>query len=84
MDILDGDSRFLVHWRLPLTLEAPTGTLTVQQALERLDSHHAGEPKLVHDHGSQFLPFEWRSFISSTAIPGALPRIRGELYIRED
>jgi len=68
VDILDGYSRFLVHWSLNLTLEAHTVTLTVQQALERLDGCHPGEPRLVHDHGSQFLSFEWRSFISSVGL----------------
>lgn len=68
VDILDGYSRFLVHWSLNLTLEAHTVTLTVQQALERLDGRHPAEPKLVHDHGSQFLSFEWRSFISAIGL----------------
>lgn len=63
VDILDGYSRFLVHWSLNLTMLADTVTLTVQEALERLPEHRpAGEPRLVHDHGSQFLSAEWRLF----------------------
>lgn len=60
VDILDGYSRFLVHWGLNLTMLADTVTLTVQEALDRLPERRSGEPRLVYDHGSQFLSAEWR------------------------
>lgn len=66
VDILDGYSRFLVHWSLNLTMSADTVTLTLQQALETLTHRLAGEPEVVHDHGSQFLSHEWRSVVAAT------------------
>jgi transposase InsO family protein len=51
VDILDGYSRFLVHWSLNLTMLADTVTLTVQEALEGLPRRRPGEPKIVHDNG---------------------------------
>ncbi len=68
VDVLDGYSRFLVNWSLNLTLEAYTVTLTIQQALTGLKGRHPEEPRLVHDHGPQFLSSEWRSFISGIGL----------------
>jgi len=68
VDILDGYSRFLVHWSLNLTMTADTVTLTVQEALDGLDGRRTGEPKLVHDHGSQFLSTEWRQFVDGAKV----------------
>jgi putative transposase len=65
VDILDGYSRFLVHWSLNLTMSADTVTLTLQQALERLTHRQEGEPQVVHDHGSQFLSGEWRTLVQA-------------------
>jgi transposase InsO family protein len=66
VDILDGYSRYLVHWTLNPTMHAETVTLTVQEALEKLEGQRpAGEPQLVHDHGSQFLSAEWKGFVSA-------------------
>jgi putative transposase len=75
VDILDGYSRFLVHWSLNLTMTADTVTLTVQEALERLAERRPGEPKLVHDHGSQFIGAEWRAFIASAGVTDIPTRI---------
>ena len=76
VDILDGYSRFLVHWSLNLTMLADTVTLTVQEALERLPEHRpAGEPRLVHDHGSQFLSAEWRLFIEGAGVTDIKTRV---------
>lgn len=68
VDILDGYSRFLVHWSLNRTMLADTVTHTVQQALDRLPHRRPGEPKIVHDRGSQFLSSEWRSFVEGTGL----------------
>jgi transposase InsO family protein len=66
VDILDGYSRYLVHWSLNPTMRAETVTLTVQEALEKLEGERpAGEPALVHDHGSQFVSAEWKGFVSA-------------------
>jgi putative transposase len=66
-DILDAYSRFLVHWRLNLTMQAEGVKLVVQEALDRLEIRHKDEPEIVHDHGSQFISGEWRKFIHTNA-----------------
>lgn len=72
VDILDGYGRFLVNWSLNCTMTADTVTLTLQQALEKLEQEgfprHAGEPRMVHDHGSQFSDREWRRFIGGVGL----------------
>jgi transposase InsO family protein len=75
VDILDGYSRFLVHWSLNTTMLADTVTLTVQEALDRLIDRRPGEPKLVHDHGSQFLSAEWRAFVEGAGVTDIKTRI---------
>ena len=75
VDILDGYSRFLVHWRLNLTMLADTVTLTVQEALEGLPQGRPGEPQLVHDHGSQFLSREWRVFVEGLGLTDIKTRV---------
>ena len=75
VDILDGYSRFLVHWSLNLTMLADTVTLTAQEALDRLPERCPGEPKLVHDHGGQFLSAEWRAFIAGAGVTDIKTRV---------
>jgi len=75
VDILDGYSRFLVHWSLNLTMLADTVTLTVQEALDRLPQRLPGEPKLVHDHGGQFLSTEWRAFVAGAGVTDIKTRV---------
>jgi putative transposase len=75
VDILDGYSRFLVHWSLNLTMMADTVTLTVQAALDQLERRIAGEPRIVHDHGSQFLSQEWRRFVAGAGLTDIKTRV---------
>ena len=75
VDIIDGYSRFLVHWSLNTTMLADTVTLTVQEALERLDPKPANPPCIVHDHGSQFISAEWRSLIQATGVVDIKTRV---------
>jgi putative transposase len=75
VDILDGYSRFLVHWSLNLTMLADTVTLTVQEALDGLPQRRSGEPKIVHDHGSQFLSQEWRRFVQGAGVTDVKTRV---------
>jgi putative transposase len=75
VDILDGYSRFLVHWSLNLTMLADTVTLTVQEALEGLSHRRPGEPKIVHDNGSQFLSAEWRRFVEGAGVTDIRTRV---------
>ena len=64
VDILDGYSRYLVHWKLNMTMQADLVMLVVQEALDTLPGRRPGEPQLVHDHGSQFVSREWRTFVT--------------------
>jgi len=64
VDILDGYSRYLVHWKLNMTMQADLVMLAVQEALDMLRTRRPGEPQLVHDHGSQFISREWRTFVT--------------------
>ena len=75
VDIVDGYSRFLVHWSLNLTMEAYTVTLTLQEALDQLSERRPGEPKIVHDHGSQFISAEWHRFIEATGVTDIPTRV---------
>ena len=63
VDILDAYSRYLVGWSLSMTMTVDTVTMTVQTALDGLDHRRPGQPRIVHDHGSQFTGREWRTFI---------------------
>ena len=49
-------------------MKADTVTLTAQEALEKLSTRRCGEPRLVHDHGSQFLSREWRAFVEAAGL----------------
>lgn len=73
VDILDGYSRYLVHWTLNDSLAAETVSLTVLEALERW----APDPKpaIVHDHGSQFVSKDWRAFASHHGLPSIKIRV---------
>ena len=75
VDIIDSYSRFLVNWSLNLTMESETVTITVQDALERLVNRRSGEPRIVHDHGSQFISNEWRNFVKGSGITDIRTRI---------
>jgi transposase InsO family protein len=75
VDVVDGYSRFLVHWSLNTTMLAETVTITVQQALDRLVPKPKEPPRIVHDHGSQFVSAEWRSLIQSTGLADIKTRV---------
>jgi transposase InsO family protein len=74
VDIVDGYSRYLVHWSLNLTMLTDTVTLTVQEALDGLPERRPGEPQLVHDHGSQFISGEWRRFVEGAGVTDIFTR----------
>lgn len=48
-------------------------TLTVQEALDKLSGRRPGEPKIVHDHGSQFISAEWRRFVEAAGVTDIWP-----------
>lgn len=75
VDILDGYSRYLVHWSLNPTMLANTVTLTVQEALDALPHRRDGEPHLIHDSGSQFVSAEWKGFVAAVGTRDIRTRI---------
>ncbi len=75
VDIIDGYSRFLVNWSLNPTMESDTVTMTVQVALDRLEHRIEGEPRIIRDHGSQFISNEWRHFVKGAGITDIKTRI---------
>ena len=75
VDIIDGYSRFMVNWSLNLTMESETVTMTVQNALEKLENRRKGEPRIVHDHGSQFISHEWHSFVKGAGVTDIKTRV---------
>lgn len=74
VDIIDGYSRYLVHWTLNPTMEAHAVTLTVQEALEKWDLIGKA-PIVVHDNGCQFLSKDWRDLASHHGMPSIRTRI---------
>jgi transposase InsO family protein len=75
VDIIDAFSRYLVNWSLNTTMLADTVTITVQEALDRLPERRPGEPKIVHDHGSQFMSSEWRSLVAGNEVTDIVTRV---------
>jgi putative transposase len=74
VDIIDGYSRFIVHWSLNPTMQTFTVTQTVQEALERWDLLGRA-PAIVHDSGTQFMSKDWRDFVSHHGMPNIRTRI---------
>lgn len=79
VDIVDGYSRYLVQWTLNWTMLAETVVNTVQGAVERLDQQRRprpeGEPRIVHDSGSQFVSGEWKRYLSYVGATGIRTRV---------
>lgn len=62
VDVIDGYSRYLVHWTLNATMHANTVVETMQEALEKLEPDSL-KPHIVHDNGKQFLSRQWSEMI---------------------
>jgi len=73
VDILDAYSRYLVHWSLNDSLASDSVTLTVLEALETWAPDP--KPKIVHDHGSQFVSKDWRTFAAHHGLPSIKIRV---------
>ena len=76
VDILDGYSRYLVHWTLNPTMLTDTVLVTVEAALAKLGSPRlAGEPRLVHDHGPQFVSRDWKGYLAGVGVTSIPTRV---------
>jgi transposase InsO family protein len=58
--VLDGFSRFIVHWDIRETMKEPDVELIVQKALERFPGQ---KPQLISDNGPQFVARDFKEFI---------------------
>lgn len=58
--LLDGASRFLVHWELRETMTERDVEIVVQRALEK---HPDEKPRIISDNGPQFIARDFKEFI---------------------
>lgn len=58
--ILDGWSRYLVHWELRETMTTRNVTTILQRAQERFPT---AQPRMISDNGPQFIARDFRDFI---------------------
>lgn len=73
VSVLDAYSRFIVDWELALTLVAVEVTDLVARALE---GRPGIQPRIVHDHGSQFVAKEWRQLVAQFELVDIATRVR--------
>ena len=58
--ILDGYSRYLVHWDIGETMKEEDIELIVQEALEKYENI---SPRIISDNGPQFISREFKKFV---------------------
>jgi putative transposase len=78
VDVLDSYSRYLVHYRLNPTMTTASVLEVVQEAIELLPAdppRRPGEPQIVHDHGSQFVSRDWRTWIQGVGATDIRTRV---------
>ena len=63
--ILDGATRYLIHWELRETMTEQDVEVTVQRALER---HPGVTPRIISDNGPQFISRDFKEFIRLVGI----------------
>jgi putative transposase len=59
--VLDGFSRFLLHWDLLSDMRSDSVELFIQ---ETKDKYPHAKPKLIHDNGGQFISLDFKKLIS--------------------
>ena len=58
--LLDGYSRYLVHWELRETMKEPEVETIVQRGLEKFSGER---PRIISDNGPQFIARDFKEFI---------------------
>jgi len=58
--ILDGYSRYIVHWELRTSMTQQDELVILQRALEKFPGEH---PRIISDNGSQFVAKDFKEFI---------------------
>lgn len=76
--VLDGYSRFLVHWELRASMTEAGTEIVLQRAREK---YPEGAPRLIFDNGPQFIARDFKEFIRiaerhhSHPKRGAIPKL---------
>jgi len=60
ISLLDGFSRYLVHWEIRETMKEFDMEVVVQRALEKFPGEH---PRIITDNGPQFIARDFKDFI---------------------
>ncbi len=60
ISLLDGYSRYIVHWELRETMKEFDTEVVVQRALEKYPGEH---PRIITDNGPQFVSRDFKQFI---------------------
>jgi putative transposase len=63
--VLDGYSRYIVHWELRETMKEPDVETIVQRALEKFPGE---TPRIISDNGPQFISRDFKEFIRLTGM----------------
>lgn len=63
--LLDGYSRYLVHWELREAMQEPDVETIIQRALEK---HPVERPRIISDNGPQFVARDFKQFIRLTGL----------------
>ncbi len=65
ISVLDGHSRFIVHWEITATMKEMDIELVIQRALEK---HPEAKPRIISDNGPQFIARDFKEFIRVTGL----------------
>jgi transposase InsO family protein len=60
ISVLDGMSRYIVHWEISPTMKELDIEIVIQRALEK---HPAVRPRIISDNGPQFIAKDFKEFI---------------------
>lgn len=63
--VLDGYSRYIVHWEIRETMTERDTEVVVQRALEK---HPGVRPRIISDNGPQFVARDFKQFIRITGL----------------
>ena len=64
--VLDGYSRYIVHWEIRERMQEPDIEIILQRARERLP---AARPRIISDNGPQFIAKDFKEYIRLVGMP---------------
>jgi transposase InsO family protein len=65
ISVLDGMSRYIVHWEISASMTEADVELVIQRALEK---HPEAKPRIISDNGPQFIARDFKEFIRLTGL----------------